>query len=921
MSLDVPTLMQMLILLTGLLGLSTMLIARGDGLTYLRPWSVALLLQTLTYFGYALRGFAPDWLSIVLTNVILSASYALMTNAIASFNSAKLKPLWLFGPPLAVVLIYPWIIERQDLRNIVSTLIFGSQLTLMCWTLLRCGTPTRGHGQRLLGAALATITIILFLRLILAGSDPAPGIITQHPWQVTILLVSILATLTATIGFILMLLERANQQTAERNDLLAAILDSVTETIAMYDRNGSLLRINTIGARRFNASPDQMLGRHMRELMPADIASQRLAAIAAADDSGQVQQLIDQRDGRIYQSTFYPVAGNSGRIVIYSADITESKAAEDQLSFLSQRSLILLELPRLADVLDEATLMQRGLEMTEQLTGSVISFIHFVNEDEASIELITWSRRTLESYCHATYDRHYPISQAGIWAEAFRQRQAVVYNDYATATGKHGLPEGHAPLQRLISLPVIEQGKVVMLVGVGNKAVDYDENDVQTTQLIANEIWRLVERSRHQAKIARFSRMIERSMNEIFSFDAETLKFIDANRGALENTGYTLDELRNLTPLDLKPEMTAASFAELLAPLRAGTLKLRQFTTRHRRKDGSTYPVEVHLELTDDIHPVFVAVVLDIGERLHTERELASNLERQTLLNKKLEEAHNQLLQSEKMASIGQLAAGVAHELNNPIGFVHSNLGTLEVYLQDIFQIADACEIAANHASNPQDFSRINALKAEKDFEFIKTDIFQLMSESKDGLARVRKIVQDLKDFSRIGEVTWQWADMHQCLDSTLNIVWNELKYKCEVSKDYAADLPQIRCLPSQLNQVFMNLLVNAAHAIKTRGQVTISTRRGSDNPATIQIIISDTGAGIPKENLNRIFDPFFTTKPVGQGTGLGLSIAYGIIGKHHGKIEVDSTVGKGTRFTLTLPIDPPDTDDAVASAPTLESS
>jgi diguanylate cyclase (GGDEF)-like protein len=140
--------------------------------------------------------------------------------------------------------------------------------------------------------------------------------------------------------------------------------------------------------------------------------------------------------------------------------------------------------------------MQRGQEITEELTGSVISFIHFVNSDENSIELVTWSKRTLKDYCNAVYDSHYPIRQAGIWADALRQHQPVVFNDYASYSGKHGLPEGHAPLVRLISVPVIEGGKVVMLAGVGNKPEDYDNEDVESVQLIANDIWRLVQRRR-----------------------------------------------------------------------------------------------------------------------------------------------------------------------------------------------------------------------------------------------------------------------------------------------------------------------------------------------------------------------------------------------------------------------------------------
>lgn len=289
--------------------------------------------------------------------------------------------------------------------------------------------------------------------------------------------------------------------------------------------------------------------------------------------------------------------------------------------------------------------------------------------------------------------------------------------------------------------------------------------------------------------------------------------------------------------------------------------------------------------------------------------ELALRLAEMTSLKDKLEAAQDQLLQAEKMSSLGQLAAGVAHEINNPIGYVYSNLFTLENYLKDLFEIIAASESAADSAVDSQLLARIGAIKAEKEFDYVKSDTFALMSESKTGLDRVKKIVLDLKDFSRVGEAEWEWADMHKCLDSTLNIVGNELKYKCKVYKHYAEDLPAIRCIASQLNQIFMNLLVNAAHAIEKSGEISITTRFVA--PRAIQIEIADSGRGIPAENLRRIFDPFFTTKPVGQGTGLGLSIAYGIAKKHRGSISVASVVGHGTTFTLWLPINPDELVDA----------
>jgi PAS domain S-box-containing protein len=399
--------------------------------------------------------------------------------------------------------------------------------------------------------------------------------------------------------------------------------------------------------------------------------------------------------------------------------------------------------------------------------------------------------------------------------------------------------------------------------------------------------------------------MVDRSRSEIYSVDVESFRFVDANRGACANTGYTLDELRAMTPLDLAPETDPEALSRLLEPLRRGVESSVMFTATHRRKDGSSYPAEIHLEMFDDPHPLFVAMVRDVSERQAVERALAANLAHEQQLNKKLEEAQNQLLQSEKMASIGQLAAGVAHELNNPIGFVSSNLGSLESYLTDLFAVDDAYAEAEAAAPDCDQLVRVRAIKREKDYDFLRSDIVQLLAESKDGLARVAKIVKDLKDFSRAGEATMQWADLHQGLDSTLNIIWNELKYKCTLHKEYG-ELPEVWCVPAQLNQVFMNLLVNAAHAIPEAGDIVIRTGRQGDQ---VFVAISDSGVGIAAENLNRIFEPFFTTKPVGQGTGLGLSLSYSIVKKHQGRIEVESTPGKGTTFTVWLPINAPDAD------------
>jgi PAS domain S-box-containing protein len=268
----------------------------------------------------------------------------------------------------------------------------------------------------------------------------------------------------------------------------------------------------------------------------------------------------------------------------------------------------------------------------------------------------------------------------------------------------------------------------------------------------------------------------------------------------------------------------------------------------------------------------------------------------------KLNQMQTQLIQSEKLASLGQLAAGVAHELNNPIGFVNSNLGSLSEYVRDIKKLLEeykkAERIIKEDKAKEKLSQEIDKLKEQINLDFILEDFDKIISESQEGTQRVKSIVQSLREFSHVGKGEWEFADINKGIESTLSIVWNELKYKAEVIKEYS-DIPPIECLPQPLNQVFMNLLVNAAQAITAHGEIRIKTY-GEDNNVIVEI--SDTGVGIPKENIPRLFEPFFTTKDVGKGTGLGLSVAYGIVQQHHGRIEVESEVNKGTTFRVILP-------------------
>lgn len=264
-----------------------------------------------------------------------------------------------------------------------------------------------------------------------------------------------------------------------------------------------------------------------------------------------------------------------------------------------------------------------------------------------------------------------------------------------------------------------------------------------------------------------------------------------------------------------------------------------------------------------------------------------------------------QLIQQEKLASLGQLAAGVAHEINNPIGFIMSNINSFGEYVSSFKQFflkyaeLELCIRELDDKNTLKKLTEVQEMKLKSDIDFILKDIENLINESKEGSVRIKEIVQNLKSFARLDESQMKESDLNEGLEATLKILWNELKYKCEVTKNYGK-LPMLYCYPGQLNQVFLNLLVNSAQAIPEHGKIHIET---NSDDSHILIKISDTGTGITKENLKKIFDPFFTTKPVGKGTGLGLSISFGIIQKHDGTIEVESEPGKGTTFTIKLPV------------------
>ncbi|MFT5917522.1 MAG: signal transduction histidine kinase [Bacteroidia bacterium] len=287
----------------------------------------------------------------------------------------------------------------------------------------------------------------------------------------------------------------------------------------------------------------------------------------------------------------------------------------------------------------------------------------------------------------------------------------------------------------------------------------------------------------------------------------------------------------------------------------------------------------------------------ELESTLKKEQESKQELE---ATHDQLKEAQTQLLQSEKMSSLGQMTAGVAHEINNPINFVSGGIQSLESVFEELLEYVNQYKGSEDLPADQlaERFAKINEIKKEIDLEETLEDFFALMKDIKHGADRTAEIVKGLQNFSRMDGGEYDITNIHEGLDSTLMLLRSKMA-NIELVKEYDKNLPPILCFPSELNQVFMNLLANAIDAMNGKRKLVVSTQ---DLPREIRISIQDSGVGMPQSVIDKIFDPFFTTKEIGKGTGLGLSISYGIIQKHNGKLLVESKEGEGTIFTVLIP-------------------
>jgi PAS domain S-box-containing protein len=395
--------------------------------------------------------------------------------------------------------------------------------------------------------------------------------------------------------------------------------------------------------------------------------------------------------------------------------------------------------------------------------------------------------------------------------------------------------------------------------------------------------------------LERYSENVIQNMNSaVLVFDLEG-RVTTCNTPAAQILGQPIHELIGRQVRDWFPD---GSGRGIVARTLAEGIRFKGAESVITRPDGSVVPVGISCAPIAGAKGELrgaVATFQDITEMRHLQR---------------------QVLQAEKMASIGQLAAGVAHEINNPMGFIHANLFQMAEYISDLRRVWSRVEqlqksVEQGDPNEGREASeRLTSLAEEVDVDFVLGDLAKAIRESQEGSERIRHIVNDLRDFSYQDTGERVLSNINQCLDSTANIVWPMMKHLVTLEKQYQ-DLPAVNCYPMQIKQVFMNLLVNAYQAIEEKlggdggmGRIELRTENRGDE---IVVTISDTGVGISPENLGRIFDPFFTTKKVGAGTGLGLSTSYSIVQRHGGAIRVESNPGGGTTFRVLLPLDQDD--------------
>lgn len=759
------------------------------------------------------------------------------------------------------------------------------------------------------------------------------------------------------------------------------IVENTEDLITRVDTNGVLLYVNSSALRIWGLPPEECLGK------PA-------FSFIHPEDRNHTEEsfrewLSSDQDYISFENRQLHVSGRSTTL-LWTISATRSKQGEvleftgiardiETLRREEKLQRALLDLTEASTHHDARELLVDFLKQAELLTESKIGFYHFYNEKTGDLTLQAWSEQTSEKYCNIDVQtHHYPISEAGVWVDAIRQRQPVVHNDYQSLSYKKGLPPGHAPVVREMLIPVFREQQIVAILGVGNKEIDYDETDIKVVQKLADLAWEIIVRKRTEEALIeseeRFKALHEATFGGSIIHDKGLI--LECNQGLSEITGYSYEELIGMDGLKL---IAPDSLDTVLANIASGYTE--RYEVEGLRKDGSAYPLSIrgknitykgrqvrviefrdityikeaehklreseakHKAMLENIHDVIVILgkdgnnryispnikkwfgwepgdLLDTDpwQRIHPDNIpgvkdsftkivegetsqntveyryqckdgtykwvecIATNCLSDPLINgilvsfrdismrKKLQQEQRR---SAQLAALGTVAAGVAHEINNPI--------------QGILNYATLIE---KHADSSERLRKASS---------------RIVQESQ----RIATITKNLLSYSKDRRMELTHAKVEQIISDALSLISTKIRNSdILLNLDISPDLPDVYWQSQSIQQVILNLVDNSAQALAMKDNreeekkiTLIANLAEIEDQEYIRIIVQDNGLGMSQETIERAFEPFFTTKPSDMGTGLGLSIVNDIVSMHGGTLRIQSKEGQFTRVEIEIPV------------------
>jgi two-component system NtrC family sensor kinase len=659
----------------------------------------------------------------------------------------------------------------------------------------------------------------------------------------------------------------AQESLSSHNLFLQEILDAIPNPVFYKDNLGAYIGCNTSFQTFVGRALSELIGKTISDIMPGSYAEETLrhdAEVYREQAGFSYESELLRCDGQVRQvlitkAPFFMSNGEPGGIVGAFVDMTEQRKLDEQIRKMSRavdQSPATIVITNIDGVIEYVN--PKFCQTTGYTTAEAIG---------KNPSVLKSGEMSADGYA----DLWKTISSGREWRGEFhnKRKDGTLYWEYASIS------------------PLYDKGSRI----TGYLAVKED----------------ITNRKEVEAELAQSRQELEEKHGEL------GLLFRQVEQ-AKKEWEQTLDHLRDFVILT-DPDFRIRRYNKLLSEATGRAIhELVGFDWRQLIYEAGFRFVtfdgvsgEMFIPSSGRTYDIAIYSIIDNGEvtghviSLNDTTELRGTTQKLEEAYSELKDAQLQIFQQEKMASIGQLAAGVAHEINNPMGFISSNLTTLNKYIDRLSEFIAAGDQALAECSDPAATIKLNGVRKRLKIDYIMDDSRQLIVESLDGAGRVRRIVQDLKSFSRVDQTECALINLNETLETTINIAWNEIKYVATLNREFG-DIPQIKCFPQQLNQVFLNLLVNAAHALgENQGTIAIRTWSDADR---VFVSVTDTGCGIPEEIRKRIFEPFFTTKEVGKGTGLGLSISYDIIRKHGGEIQIESEVGIGSTFTVSLPIE-----------------